>query len=190
MSWRVSPVSPPLPHFLFPLLAAERPAYVIGAKNFSEQLILAELMSSRIEALGARVQRKESLGSTRLLYGRSLGGDIDAYVDYSGTLWTNILGRTDMPPRDQMLAELTRLLQDRYGVEVLGSLGFENAYVLAMASEKARAGAIVSIAELAAHAPDHHSPSLAVSSLYVSLNHIIMIENITFLKLDLWEKNK
>jgi len=138
---------------LFPLLAAERPAYVIGAKNFSEQLILAELMSSRIEALGARVQRKESLGSA-VAFRALVGGDIDAYVDYSGTLWTNILGRTDMPPRDQMLAELTRLLQDRYGVEVLGSLGFENAYVLAMASEKARAGAIVSIADLAAHAPE------------------------------------
>ncbi len=138
---------------LFPLLAAERPAYVIGAKNFSEQLILAELMSSRIEALGARVRLKESLGSAVAL--RALAGsDIDAYVDYSGTLWTNVLGRTDMPPRDQMLAELTRLLQDRYGVEVLGRLGFENAYVLAMAGDKARAGAVVSIPDLAAHAPE------------------------------------
>jgi osmoprotectant transport system permease protein len=138
---------------LFPLLAAERPACVIGAKNFSEQLILAELLSSRIEALGACVRLKESLGSA-VAFRALAGGDIDAYVDYSGTLWTNVLGRTDMPPRDQMLAELTRLLQDRFGVEVLGRLGFENAYVLAMDGDKARAGAVVSIADLAAHAPE------------------------------------
>ena len=60
----------------------------------------------------------------------------------------------DMPPREQMLAELTRLLHDQYRVEVLGSLGFENAYVLVMAGDKARADGVVSIADLAAKAPE------------------------------------
>jgi osmoprotectant transport system permease protein len=138
---------------LFPLLAAERPTYVIGAKNFSEQFILAELMSRRLEALGARVGQKQSLGSA-VAFQALAGGDIDAYVDYAGTLWRNVLGRMDLPPKAQMLAELTRLLHDQYGVEVLGSLGFENAYVLAMAGDKARAGAFVSIADLAVHAPE------------------------------------
>ncbi len=138
---------------LFPLLAGERTAYVIGAKNFSEQFILAELMSSRIEALGARVRQRDSLGSA-VAFRALAGGDIDAYVDYSGTLWRDVLGRRDLPPRAQMLTELTRLLRDRYGVEVLGSLGFENAYVLAMAGGRARADGIVSVADLAAHAPE------------------------------------
>jgi osmoprotectant transport system permease protein len=138
---------------LFPLMAAGPPAYVIGAKNFSEQFILAELMASRIEALGARVRLKESLGSA-VAFQALAGGDIDAYADYSGTLWTNVLGRTDIPPRGQMLGELTRSLKDRYGVVVLGSLGFENAYVLVMTGEEARADAIVSLAGLAAHAPN------------------------------------
>ena len=53
-----------------------------------------------------------------------------------------------------MLAELTRLLHEQYGVEVLGSLGFENAYVLVMAGDKARADGVVSIADLAAKAPE------------------------------------
>jgi osmoprotectant transport system permease protein len=57
---------------------------------------------------------------------------VDVYVDYTGTLWTNVLGRTDTPPRETMLAELTRSLKAKYGVTVLGSLGFENAYALAM----------------------------------------------------------
>jgi osmoprotectant transport system permease protein len=129
-----------------------KPSYVIGAKNFSEQFILADLMSRRVEAQGFAVSRKESLGSAVAF--RSLAsGDIDAYVDYSGTLWANVLNRTDTPPRAEMLAELTRLLKERYGVELLGSLGFENAYVLAMGGEKARAQGIVTIGDLSAKAP-------------------------------------
>ncbi len=129
-----------------------KPTYVIGAKNFSEQFILADLLSRRVEAQGFAVSRKESLGSAVAF--RSLAsGDIDAYVDYSGTLWANVLNRTDTPPRAEMLAELTRLLKERYGVELLGSLGFENAYVLAMGGEKARAQGIVTIDDLSAKAP-------------------------------------
>jgi len=158
---------------LFPLLAARAPDYVVGAKNFSEQFILAELMSSRIEALGARVRRKESLGSA-VAFQALAGGEIDAYVDYSGTLWTNVLGRTDTPPRGQMLAELTRLLRDRYGVEVLGSLGFENAYVLAMAGCKARASAIVSLADLAAYA---HNLTLGSDLEFLSRPEWLALKN-------------
>jgi osmoprotectant transport system permease protein len=136
---------------LVPLLGAAKPAYVVGAKNFSEQFILAELMSTRLEATGVTVRRKQSLGSA-VAFRALAGGDIDAYVDYSGTLWTNVLERTDTPPRAELLAELTKLLQQRYGVEVLGSLGFENAYVLAMSAAKAKETGISSIADLAGQA--------------------------------------
>ena len=137
---------------VLPQLGAARPVYVIGAKNFSEQFILAELMSGRIEAQGSGVRRKESLGSA-VAFRALAGGDIDAYVDYSGTLWTNVLGRTDTPPRAQLLDEMTRLLRERYGVEVLGSLGFENAYVLAMRGEQAASGGIANLTDLASKAP-------------------------------------
>ena len=138
---------------ILPLLQGARPTYVIGAKNFSEQFILAELMSSRISALGSSVRRKESLGSA-VAFRALAAGDLDCYVDYSGTLWTNVLGRTDTPPRAQMLAELTAALREKYGVEVLGSLGFENAYVLAMESGKAKAAGLASLSDLAAKAPE------------------------------------
>lgn len=127
-------------------------AYVIGAKNFSEQYILAELMAERLEATGAQVRRKEDLGSA-IAYRALAAGEIDAYVDYSGTLWANVLGRTDNPGREQVLAELTRELRERDGVLVLGSLGFENAYALAMRQERAQALRIASLADLAVHAP-------------------------------------
>lgn len=137
---------------LLPLLEAPKPAYVLGAKNFSEQFILAELMSARLEAAGAAVERQESLGSA-VAFRALASGDIDAYVDYSGTLWTNVLGHADTPPRTELLAQLGAELRTRYGVEVLGSLGFENAYVLAMSAETAKARGIASISDLTAKAP-------------------------------------
>jgi osmoprotectant transport system permease protein len=127
------------------------PTYVIGAKNFSEQFILAEIMQTRLQQTGAAVQRKDGLGSA-IAFRALASGEIDAYVDYSGTLWANVLGRKDSPPREVMQAELTRELKAKYGVEVLGGLGFENAYALAMKADQAKALGVVSIDDLAAKA--------------------------------------
>ncbi|MES2036038.1 MAG: glycine betaine ABC transporter substrate-binding protein, partial [Pseudomonadota bacterium] len=129
-----------------------------GAKKFTEGAILAELMAGRLERDGAHVRRKEDLGSA-VAYRALAAGEIDAYVDYSGTLWTNVLGRQDNPGREAVLAELTTQLKARDGVQVLGSLGFENAYAFAMRQDRARALGIVSLADLAAK-----SPSLAFGS--------------------------
>jgi len=125
--------------------------YVVGAKNFSEQYILAELIAGRLQRAGARVDRKEDLGSN-IAYEALKAGEIDAYVDYSGTLWANVLKRIDNPGREAVLAELTRQLKARDGVVVLGGLGFENAYALAMRRERAQALNIASLHDLAAHA--------------------------------------
>jgi len=127
-------------------------AYRIGAKNFSEQYILAELMADRLEDAGARVRRKEDLGSA-VAYRALAAGEIDAYVDYSGTLWTNVLDRTDNPGRKAVLDQLTKALKRRDGVVVLGSLGFENAYAFVMRPDRAKALHVATIADLAREAP-------------------------------------
>ena len=132
--------------------AGARPAYVIGAKNFSEQYILAELMAERLERAGATAELKQGLGSA-VIYRAVAAGEIDAYVDYSGTLWTNVLQRTDNPGRAEVLRRLTAELKRRDGVVVLGSLGFENAYALAMRQDRAKALGVASLADLAARAP-------------------------------------
>jgi osmoprotectant transport system permease protein len=133
-------------------LAGRQATYVVGAKNFSEQYILAELMADRLEATGARVSRKEDLGSA-VAYRALAAGEIDAYVDYSGTLWTNVLQRKDNPGRAGVLKALTAELKRRDGVVVLGSLGFENAYAFVMRPDRAQALHVASIADLAREAP-------------------------------------
>ncbi|MBR7619044.1 ABC transporter permease subunit [Phenylobacterium sp. 20VBR1] len=138
---------------VLPLVSFGKPAsYVVGAKNFSEQYILAELMADRLEKAGATVNRKEDLGSA-VAYRALAAGELDVYVDYTGTLWTNVLNRQDNPGRQAVLDGLTTQLKKKDGVTVLGSLGFENAYAFAMKADRAKALGIVSLADLAREAP-------------------------------------
>jgi len=140
---------------LTPLLGGgmAKDRYVVGAKNFSEQFILAELISDRLRNAGAATENKQGLGSA-VAFRALAANKIDVYVDYSGTLWSNVLQRTDIPPRAALLAELTRELKAKYGVTVMGSLGFENAYALAIKADKASALGVKSLDDLAAHATE------------------------------------
>jgi osmoprotectant transport system permease protein len=134
-------------------LSGRGETYVIGAKNFSEQYVLAELMASRLEAQGARVRLREDLGSA-VAYRALASGEIDAYVDYTGTLWTNVLNYHEYLGRGDTLVTLTERLNEHDGVRILGALGFENAYALAMRPDRARALHIASIEDLARAAPN------------------------------------
>ncbi|HEX2653507.1 MAG TPA: ABC transporter permease/substrate-binding protein, partial [Xanthobacteraceae bacterium] len=134
-----------------PLISKEQTSYVVGAKNFSEQFILAELISSEIKHHGATVARKDGLGSA-VAFRALVNSDIDVYIDYSGTLWTNVLGRNDIIAREPMLHALSDALRQRFGVVVVGPLGFENAYVLAMQQSRASALGARTIADLTVHA--------------------------------------
>ncbi len=125
--------------------------YVLGAKNFSEQFILASLMQSRLEKAGTSARVREGLGSA-VAFRALATGEIDAYVDYTGTLWANVLNRTDAPPREKMRAELVRELKEKFGVVLLGALGFENAYGLAMTRAGATRAGVKDDAGLASRA--------------------------------------
>jgi osmoprotectant transport system permease protein len=137
---------------LVPLKSQGQSTYVVGSKNFAEQFILGELIGELLQRQGFAVDHKDDLGSATI-FRALVSNDIDVYVDYSGTLWTNVLKRRDVLAADAMLAELTRAVRERYGALVLGRLGFENAYVLAMRADRASALGIRTIADLAVHAP-------------------------------------
>jgi osmoprotectant transport system permease protein len=131
---------------------AARSTYVVGAKTFSEQFILAELMAERIAAEGGTVAQRAGLGSA-VAFNALASGDIDVYVDYSGTIWANVMRRTDTPGRAAMLDEIGAWLQREHGIVMLGALGFENAYGLGMRRDRAQSLGIATIADLAMYAP-------------------------------------
>jgi osmoprotectant transport system permease protein len=136
---------------LLPAYGRTQGGYIIGAKPFTEQYVLAALIEQRLEAHGLSAQGRNGLGSG-VIFNALAANDIDAYVDYSGTIWTNQMHRTDIKPRAEVLAEVARWLETTHGIRMLGPLGFENAYALAMPRERAQKLGIHSIADLAAHA--------------------------------------
>jgi osmoprotectant transport system permease protein len=105
----------------------------IGAKNFTEQLILAELLSQQIEAdTPLRVQRDFGLGGTALLHEGLRSGRLDGYVEYTGTAWTAILGQPPLQGADRR-ERVWRQTRSRYaelGLTVFPSLGFENSFAM------------------------------------------------------------
>ncbi len=124
----------------------------IGAKNFSEQYILARLIGDRLERAGYTVRYRDGLGSA-LIYGALSGGDVDVYVEYAGTLWTGPMRRTDVPDPKAMVAEVGRWAERTSGVRLIGPLGFENAYAFAMRGTDAKRRGIASLDDLVAAAP-------------------------------------
>lgn len=124
----------------------------LGAKTFTEQYILVEAMRLRLEAAGISVEIVESLGSA-VVFDALRRGAIDAYADYSGTIWANHMKRETTAPRWQILAEVEVWLARDHQIRSLGPLGFENAYALAMRRASAEALGIHSIADLARHSP-------------------------------------
>ncbi len=107
-------------------------------------------MAQRLRAAGLTASSREGLGSN-VIFDALASGDIDVYVDYSGTLWANQFHHTDIKPRKELLDELKATLEQQK-VTLLGELGFENAYALVMPRKRADALGIRSIADLAAHA--------------------------------------
>jgi osmoprotectant transport system permease protein len=106
---------------------------VIGAKGFTEQLLLGELLAQEIEArTPLRVKREFSLGSTFLVHEAVRQGRLDGYVEYTGTAWTAILRQPPLPPqqRAELWQRARQLYGERYGLRMFPSLGFENTFAI------------------------------------------------------------
>lgn len=120
----------------------------IGAKNFTEQYVLAELLAREVRRSGRSAEVLQSMGSSQV-FDALLAGSIACYVDYTGTLWAEHMGRPDNPGADAVLVGVTDWLAER-GVICLGRLGFANAYCIAMTSRRAELLGVGSLTDLAA----------------------------------------
>jgi osmoprotectant transport system substrate-binding protein len=130
---------------------------VIGAKNFTEQVVLGELLAQEIEAIShQRVERRFYLAGSYLCQQALVSGRIDAYVEYTGTALTAIL-KQPLPPVGQrdaktVLATVRRLYAERYHVEVGPPLGFEDTFAMVVRGEDARRLGLKTIDDAVTHA--------------------------------------
>ena len=126
----------------FTLAASLRPArertVTIGAKGFTEQYVLAALLAQWVEReTGRPTDQRQSLGSS-VAFDALVAGDVDLYVDYTGTVWANVMRRTVAgADRAEVSAEVESYLLDRHDIQVAATLGFENAYAVAARAEDA-----------------------------------------------------
>jgi osmoprotectant transport system permease protein len=138
--------------FLAQLDGSDEDTIVIGSKQFSESYILAELIGQQLIDAGFDVEYRAGLGSA-VLHGSVANGSVDISVDYTGTVWTNELGRDDNPGREAMFEEIVRWERENTGAHVLGRLGFENAYAFAMRRDRAAELGVTTLDDLARVAP-------------------------------------
>jgi osmoprotectant transport system substrate-binding protein len=129
-------------HYLFSLLIlmhllstsgcrSTQPHITIGSKFFTEQVLLAELLAQHIEAqTGIQVERKTNLGGTLLCQKALESGQLDLYVEYTGTALTAVLNETPTGDSNAIYQRVKKSYADRFNLEVTEPLGFENTFAM------------------------------------------------------------
>lgn len=145
-----------------PLFGGRDRPVVIGAKTFTEQYILSEILSEWIEQHTDRsTTLVQSLGSM-VAFDALAVGDVDVYVDYSGTLWANEMGQGNVTAsRTEVLGKVERFLREERGLTLAATLGFENSYALAVRAADADRLGLSQISDL-----DRYAPKFAMAGDY------------------------
>ena len=126
---------------------------VVASKNFSESYILMEIIKQRLQDQGLPVETKDGMGST-IVFNALCDGDVDCYVDYTGTIWANHMQRTDAATPIEMIVDVATFMRQQHEVISMGSLGFSNDYVFMMRKEDAQRLGIETLEDLAGHSQE------------------------------------
>ncbi|KLE15520.1 glycine betaine ABC transporter substrate-binding protein [Clostridium sp. C8] len=123
----------------------------IGSKNFTEQIILGNMLQQLIEdKTDTDVQTKLNLGGTQVAFNALKSGGIDMYVEYTGTGYVNILNITEPNSNTD---EVYNVMKDRFkadfGIDVLNPMGFNNTYAMAVSKETADKYNLKTVSDLA-----------------------------------------
>jgi len=140
--------------FLLTACDLQRHEIVIGSKNFSEQALLAEILAQRLEnKLHQRVIRRFYLAGSYICQQALLAGRIDAYVEYTGTALTAILHDPIQNDPSVVFQRVKSEYRQRFGMEVMPSLGFNNTFAIVVRGEDARRLNLKTIDDVARYTP-------------------------------------
>jgi osmoprotectant transport system substrate-binding protein len=136
-----------------------QPHLTIGSKFFTEQVILAELLAQHIESrTNIQVERKTNLGGTLLVHKAILSGDLDLYVEYTGTALTAVLNES--PGSDNATTIYDRVKQQysqRFNLDLTEPLGFENTFAMVIRSDDSTKLHLRNMSDLTPIAPQWHA---------------------------------
>ena len=141
----------------FPLSGCGRksqPHLTIGSKFFTEQVILAELLAQHIEArTGVHVERKSNLGGTLLCHKALLAGQLDLYVEYTGTALTAVLNESPVADSQTAYQRVRQGYAQRFALEVTEPLGFENTFAMVVRGDDAQRYHLRTVSDIVPLAP-------------------------------------
>ena len=120
----------------------------IGSKNFTESIILAEMLRLDAQRHGLDIEHRRAMGGSAILWKALLEGGIDAYPEYTGTIRRELL--RDLP-QGASPAELAEALR-KWGIGISAPLGFDDSYALGISQDLAARLQLRSLSDLRAHA--------------------------------------
>ena len=137
---------------------ARRDRVVVGSKNFTESDLLGEIVAQQIERrTGLAVARRFHLGGTFVCHAAITAGQIDLYVEYTGTAYTAVLKRPPVADRDSVYRTVARDYAQRFGLEWGKPFGFDNTFAIAVRRRDATRYGLARISDLAKVAPRWHA---------------------------------
>jgi len=127
---------------------------VVGSKNFTEQLILGELFAQVLKrTCRVPVDRRFYLVGTYICQQDILAGRIDVYPEYTGTALAAVLKQKASGGAAQVYEQVKREYRERFDLDVMSPLGFNNSFAMLMRGEDARRLGLSRLSQLAPHAP-------------------------------------
>jgi osmoprotectant transport system permease protein len=122
----------------------------IGSKDFTEQEILGNILSELIERkTDISVNRKFALGGTQVIFSALQNGDVDMYISYSGTAYGDVLKYAPISDVGEVYNTVKKEYKDKFNIEVLKQMNFNNTYTLAVTKETAEKYNLKTISDLA-----------------------------------------
>jgi osmoprotectant transport system permease protein len=137
-----------------PQISSGNADIIIGSKNFTEQVILGEILAQQIESkTNLKVDRRFNLGGTFICHEAVKAGKIDGYVEYTGTAFTAVLQQKPITDSQTVFQRVRQEYDRKFKLEVLDGLGFENTFAIVIRGDDARKFKLKTLSQAALYTP-------------------------------------
>lgn len=137
---------------LFGLSGCGGDAITVASKNFTESVLLGEIVAQALEQEGYEVDRRLNLGGTFVCHHAMVAGQVDIYVEYTGTAHSAILRQATDRNRERVYAAVDSVYRARWDLEWTEPLGFNNTFAMLIRGADARRLGVSTLTQAAAHA--------------------------------------
>ncbi|MGH3973437.1 MAG: glycine betaine ABC transporter substrate-binding protein [Pseudonocardiaceae bacterium] len=144
----------------------EGQSYIVGGKNFDEQLVLCQIAVAALESVNAAVTDRCNVGGTEATRNALLGGDIDLYWDYTGTAWVTFLGQQPIQDSKAQYEAVKEQDLAQNNIVWLQPTPFNNTYAFAIKEERAQQLGLRTLSDMAAYIRSGEPGNICIETEY------------------------